>query len=109
MDRSRAQLAKEVTALKSELAAKNAEGATNQRSNFSEQRAAIKVGIISRRWWLVAFILWPTLPTCSTCAWNASNPVNSTFCLQLAHNLATHLDARRSHNLHQGIYGTGSG
>lgn len=42
MDKSRAQLAKEVAELKHQLAAKNAEAATNQRSNFTEQRAAIK-------------------------------------------------------------------
>lgn len=42
LDKSRAQLAKEVAELKAQLAAKNAEGATNQRSNFADQRAAIK-------------------------------------------------------------------
>ena len=42
MDKSRAQLAKEVAELKRQLAEKNTEGATNQRSNFTEQRAAIK-------------------------------------------------------------------
>lgn len=42
LDKSRAQLAKEVAGLKQQLASKTAEAATNQRSNFTEQRAAIK-------------------------------------------------------------------
>ena len=41
-DKSRAQLAKEVAELKRQLAEKNVAGANDQRSNFTEQRAAIK-------------------------------------------------------------------